>query len=436
MFFKLLKEAFKVKQVRSKILFTIFIVFVFRIGTSITVPWVNANSLNALSGLSFLNMLSLVSGNAMKNFSVFALGVSPYITASIVVQLLQMDLLPKFVEWGKQGEVGRRKLNQATRYIALVLAFVQSVGITAGFNALSGAKLLTVPLTPQVFLVIGGILTAGSMIVTWLGEQITDKGYGNGVSMIIFAGIVASIPDMVKGIYVDYFVNVPSSRLTSSLIFVAILIVAVLLIVYFTTYVEQAKYKIPIQYTKVAQGAPSSSYLPLKINPAGVIPVIFASSITAAPAAILQFVSASGLNWEWVKTAQELVSTSTPTGVALYALLIILFTFFYTFVQINPEKAAENLQKSGAYIHGVRPGKGTEEYMSKLLRRLATVGSLFLGVISILPIVAKDVFGLSEVVAFGGTSLLIIISTGIEGIKQLEGYLLKRKYVGFMNTTE
>lgn len=436
MFFKLLREAFKVKQVRSKILFTIFIVFVFRIGTSITVPWVNANSLNALSGLSFLNMLSLVSGNAMKNFSVFALGVSPYITASIVVQLLQMDLLPKFVEWGKQGEVGRRKLNQATRYIALVLAFVQSVGITAGFNALSGAKLLTVPLTPQVFLVIGAILTAGSMIVTWLGEQITDKGYGNGVSMIIFAGIVASIPDMIKGIYVDYFVNVPSSRLTSSLIFVAILIIAVLLIVYFTTYVEQAKYKIPIQYTKVAQGAPSSSYLPLKINPAGVIPVIFASSITAAPAAILQFVSASGLNWEWVKTAQELVSTSTPSGVALYALLIILFTFFYTFVQINPEKAAENLQKSGAYIHGVRPGKGTEEYMSKLLRRLATVGSLFLGVISILPIVAKDLFGLSEVVAFGGTSLLIIISTGIEGIKQLEGYLLKRKYVGFLDTTE
>ena len=436
MFFKLLREAFKVKKVRSKILFTIFIVFVFRIGTSITVPWVNANSLNALSGLSFLNMLSLVSGNAMKNFSVFALGVSPYITASIVVQLLQMDLLPKFVEWGKQGEVGRRKLNQATRYIALVLAFVQSVGITAGFNALSGAKLLTVPLTPQVFLIIGGILTAGSMIVTWLGEQITDKGYGNGVSMIIFAGIVASIPDMIKGIYVDYFVNVPSSRLTSSLIFVAILIIAVLVIVYFTTYVEQAKYKIPIQYTKVAQGAPSSSYLPLKINPAGVIPVIFASSITAAPAAILQFVSASGLNWEWVKTAQELVSTSTPSGVALYALLIILFTFFYTFVQINPEKAAENLQKSGAYIHGVRPGKGTEEYMSKLLRRLATVGSLFLGVISILPIVAKDLFGLSEVVAFGGTSLLIIISTGIEGIKQLEGYLLKRKYVGFLDTTE
>lgn len=223
MFFKLLREALKVKQVRSKILFTIFIVLVFRIGTSITVPGVNANSLNALSGLSFLNMLSLVSGNALKNFSIFALGVSPYITASIVVQLLQMDILPKFVEWGKQGEVGRRKLNQATRYIALVLAFVQSIGITAGFNTLAGAQLIKTALTPQVFLTIGIILTAGSMIVTWLGEQITDKGYGNGVSMIIFAGIVSSIPEMIQGIYVDYFVNVPSSRITSSIIFVIIL---------------------------------------------------------------------------------------------------------------------------------------------------------------------------------------------------------------------
>ena len=435
MFFKLLKDALKIKQVRSKILFTLFIILVFRIGTTITVPGINAKALNSLSDLPFLNMLSLVSGNAMRNFSVFALGVSPYITASIVVQLLQMDLLPKFVEWGKQGEVGRRKLNQATRYISLVLAFVQSIGITAGFATLSRTKLVANP-NWQTYLLIGALLTTGSVIVTWLGEQITDKGYGNGVSMIIFAGIVAGIPGMIKGIYEDYFVNIPSDRLNSSLIFVGILIVAVLVIIYFTTFVQQAEYKIPIQYTKIAQGTPSSSYLPLKVNPAGVIPVIFASSITAAPAAIFQFVSAMGYNASCVRTAQALLATTTISGMFTYALLIILFTFFYTFVQINPEKTAENLQKSGAYIHGVRPGKGTEEFMSKLLRRLATVGSLFLGVISIMPIVAKDVFGLSEAVAFGGTSLLIIISTGIEGIKQLEGYLLKRKYVGFMNTTE
>ena len=434
MFFKLLKDALKIKQVRSKILFTPFIILVFRIGTTITVPGINAKALNSLSDLPFLNMLSLVSGNAMRNFSVFALGVSPYITASIVVQLLQMDLLPKFVEWGKQGEVGRRKLNQATRYISLVLAFVQSIGITAGFATLSRTKLVANP-NWQTYLLIGALLTTGSVIVTWLGEQITDKGYGNGVSMIIFAGIVSGIPGMIKGIYEDYFVNIPSDRLNSSLIFVGILIVAVLVIIYFTTFVQQAEYKIPIQYTKIAQGAPSSSYLPLKVNPAGVIPVIFASSITAAPAAIFQFVSAMGYNASWVRTAQALLATTTISGMFTYALLIILFTFFYTFVQINPEKTAENLQKSGAYIPGVRPGKGTEEYMSKLLRRLATVGSLFLGIITIIPILAKDLFGLTDAVALGGTSLLIIISTGIEGMKQLEGYLLKRKYVGFMDTT-
>ena len=434
MFFKLLKDALKIKQVRSKILFTLFIILVFRIGTTITVPGINAKALNSLSDLPFLNMLSLVSGNAMRNFSVFALGVSPYITASIVVQLLQMDLLPKFVEWGKQGEVGRRKLNQATRYISLVLAFVQSIGITAGFATLSRTKLVANP-NWQTYLLIGALLTTGSVIVTWLGEQITDKGYGNGVSMIIFAGIVSGIPGMIKGIYEDYFVNIPSDRLNSSLIFVGILIVAVLVIIYFTTFVQQAEYKIPIQYTKIAQGAPSSSYLPLKVNPAGVIPVIFASSITAAPAAIFQFVSAMGYNASWVRTAQALLATTTISGMFTYALLIILFTFVYTFVQINPEKTAENLQKSGAYIPGVRPGKGTEEYMSKLLRRLATVGSLFLGIITIIPILAKDLFGLTDAVALGGTSLLIIISTGIEGMKQLEGYLLKRKYVGFMDTT-
>ena len=434
MFFKLLKDALKIKQVRSKILFTLFIILVFRIGTTITVPGINAKALNSLSDLPFLNMLSLVSGNAMRNFSVFALGVSPYITASIVVQLLQMDLLPKFVEWGKQGEVGRRKLNQATRYISLVLAFVQSIGITAGFATLSRTKLVANP-NWQTYLLIGALLTTGSVIVTWLGEQITDKGYGNGVSMIIFAGIVSGIPGMIKGIYEDYFVNIPSDRLNSSLSFVGILIVAVLVIIYFTTFVQQAEYKIPIQYTKIAQGAPSSSYLPLKVNPAGVIPVIFASSITAAPAAIFQFVSAMGYNASWVRTAQALLATTTISGMFTYALLIILFTFFYTFVQINPEKTAENLQKSGAYIPGVRPGKGTEEYMSKLLRRLATVGSLFLGIITIIPILAKDLFGLTDAVALGGTSLLIIISTGIEGMKQLEGYLLKRKYVGFMDTT-
>lgn len=436
MFLKLLKDAVKVRLVRNKILFTIFILFVFRVGTHITVPGINAKSLEALSNVPFLNMLSLVSGNAMRNFSVFALGVSPYITASIIVQLLQMDILPKFVEWAKQGEVGRRKLNQATRYISLGLAFVQSIGITAGFNALSGVQLTNMPLNWQTYLLIGSILTTGSVIVTWLGEQITEKGYGNGTSMIIFAGIISSLPGTFHEIYIDRFVNIESSRLGESAIFVAILVVLILLVVYFTTFVQQAEYKLPIQYTKRAQGAPSSSYLPLKLNPAGVIPVIFAGSITAVPTSLIQYFASQNQSAGWLLTVQEYFDYSTVKGMLVYAGLIIVFTFFYTFVQVNPEKTAESLQKSAAYIHGVRPGNGTEQYLSKLLTRLATVGALFLSFVALLPIIAQNLFGLSSNIAFLGTSLIIVISTSIEGIKQLEGYLLKRKYVGFLEITE
>ena len=436
MFFKLLKDAVKVRLVRNKILFTIFILFVFRVGTHITVPGINAKSLEALSNVPFLNMLSLVSGNAMRNFSVFALGVSPYITASIIVQLLQMDILPKFVEWGKQGEVGRRKLNQATRYISLGLAFVQSIGITAGFNALSGVQLTNMPLNWQMYLLIGSILTTGSVIVTWLGEQITEKGYGNGTSMIIFAGIISSLPGTFHEIYIDRFVNIESSRLGESAIFVAILVVLILLVVYFTTFVQQAEYKLPIQYTKRAQGAPSSSYLPLKLNPAGVIPVIFAGSITAVPTSLIQYFASQNQSAGWLLTVQEYFDYSTVKGMLVYAGLIIVFTFFYTFVQVNPEKTAESLQKSAAYIHGVRPGNVTEQYLSKLLTRLATVGALFLSFVALLPIIAQNLFGLSSNIAFLDTSLIIVISTSIEGIKQLEGYLLKRKYVGFLEITE
>lgn len=436
MFFKLLKDALKVKLVRSKILFTIFILFIFRVGTHITVPGVNAKSLEALSNVPFLNMLSLVSGNAMRNFSVFALGVSPYITASIIVQLLQMDILPKFVEWGKQGEVGRRKLNQATRYISLVLAFVQSIGITAGFNALSGAQLTNMPLNWQTYLLIGSILTTGSVIVTWLGEQISDKGYGNGTSMIIFAGIISSLPGTFYEIYVDRFVNIEASRLGESALFVAALVVLIFFVIYFTTFVQQAEYKLPIQYTKRAQGAPSSSYLPLKLNPAGVIPVIFAGSITAVPTSLIQYFVSQNKSVGWLMAIQEYFDYSTVKGMLVYAGLIIAFTFFYTFVQVNPEKTAESLQKSAAYIHGVRPGNGTEQYLSKLLTRLAVIGALFLSFVALLPILAQNIFGLSSNIAFLGTSLIIVISTSIEGIKQLEGYLLKRKYVGFLEITE
>ncbi|MEG3032923.1 MAG: preprotein translocase subunit SecY, partial [Enterococcus sp.] len=330
--FKLLKDSFKVKDIRSKIFFTVFALFVFRLGAHITVPGVDASRLQSIADLPFLNMLNMVSGSAMQNFSVFSMGVSPYITASIVIQLLQMDIVPKFVEWSKQGEVGRRKLNQATRILTLVLAFVQSVGITAGFNSWTQLGFVDNP-DVMTFVVIGLILTAGTMFVTWLGEQITEKGVGNGVSMIIFAGIISRLPDAIKQLVEDYFINIESSEIWKSALFMLALVIAVLVIITLVTFVQQAERKIPIQYTKRVAGAPTSSYLPLKVNAAGVIPVIFASSFIATPNAILQALSGSYRGEGWYDVMMQIFNYNTVPGATSYTLLIVAFTFFYAFVQ-------------------------------------------------------------------------------------------------------
>lgn len=429
---RLLKDAFKVKEIRSKIFFTIFILFVFRLGTHITVPGVDASRLQSISDLPFLNMLDLVSGSAMQRFSIFSMGVSPYITASIIIQLMQMDIVPKFVEWSKQGEVGRRKLNQATRYLTLVLGFVQSLALTAGFNMWTEFGFVPNP-NAQTFILIGIILTTGTMVVTWLGEQITEKGIGNGVSMIIFAGIISRLPVDIKGLIEDYFINIESSRIWQSAIFMVVLVIAVLLIVTFVTFFQQAERKLPIQYTKRVVGAPTSSYLPLKVNAAGVIPVIFASSMITTPNAIIQAFGGSLGGKPWFETIQTLFNYNTVPGAILYTTLIVAFTFFYAFVQVNPEKLAENLQKQGSYIPSVRPGKGTEDYVSGVLMRLSTVGALYLGLVAILPIIAQMLWNLPESIGLGGTSLLIVVGVALETAKQLEGLMLKRQYTGFMN---
>lgn len=430
--FKLLKDGFKVKEIRQKILFTLFILLSFRIGSHITVPGVDARALVQLSDNPLFNMMNTVSGSAMKNFSLFAMGVSPYITASIVIQLLQMDIVPRFVEWSKQGETGRRKLSQATRYLTLVLGFVQSIAITAGFNQFASTYDFVDKPDVTTYLTIGIILTAGTMLVTWMGEQISEKGIGNGVSMMIFAGIIAQLPRGILNLYEDYFVNISPDKLGQSALFIAGLVIAILLIVTFVTYVQQAERKIPIQYTKRVAGAPQSSYLPLKVNAAGVIPVIFASSLISTPSAIMQLFASTKGDETWFKVLSEMFNYSTLPGGILYTLLIISFTFFYAFVQVNPEKVAENLQKQGSYIPSVRPGKGTEDYLSSLLLRLSTVGSLFLALVAIIPIVAQNVWNLPSSIGLGGTSLLIAIGVALETAKQLEGLLMKRKYTGFI----
>ena len=426
---KTMKNALAVKEIRNKILFTLGVLIVFRLGTYITVPGINAQALSSVASSGLISILNTFSGGGLTNYSILAMGVSPYITAQIVVQLLQMDIVPRFVEWSKQGEVGRRKLNQVTRYLTIVLAFVQSIGITAGFNALSSLNLVTNP-GIKTYISIGIILTGGTMFTTWLGDMITERGLGNGISMIIMAGILARIPTGIYQIYTEQFGS--ASQIWQPILYVVILILVILIIVTFVTYVQQENYKIPIQYTRRLAGASESSYLPLKVNVAGVIPVIFASSFIATPQTILLAFTANHSEDTWYQVMTNIFSTSTVAGMTLYTVLIVLFTFFYAFVQVNPEKLSENLQKQGSYIPSVWPGLETQKYVSRLLIRLSSVGSLFLGLVSLIPLVASAVWGLDESIGLGGTSLLIVVGVTLETMRQLEGMMMKREYVGFI----
>lgn len=430
--FTLLKNAFQVKDIRNRILFTLGILVIFRIGTHLTVPGVDAAALQGLSSSSngLFGLLNTFGGGALSNYSIFALGVSPYITSSIVVQLLQMDIIPKFVEWSKQGEVGRRKLNQVTRYLTIGLAFVQAIGISFGFNALTNSGLVKNPGT-STYLTIAIILTAGTMLVMWLGEQITVKGFGNGTSMIIFSGIIAKIPTDIATYYNIQIRNAGDELVGAILFTIAILIVIALLVIV-VVYIENAKRKIPVQYSKRVTGSGQSSHLPLKVNSAGVIPVIFASSFIMTPQTLLGFFSQNNADAQWFVILNKVFNLQEPIGAVLYTLLIVVFTYFYAFIQVNPEKVAENLQKQGGYIPSVRPGKPTQDFLSRTLTRLSTVGALYLGIIALLPIVASGLWNLPPSLSLGGTSLLIVVGVALDSVRQLEGQMIKRSYQGFI----
>lgn len=430
--FATIKNSFKVKEIRGKILFTLLVLIVYRLGSFITVPGVNAAALQEISSTGLASILNTFSGGGLQNYSLFAMGVSPYITAQIVVQLLQMDIVPKFVEWSKQGEVGRRKLNQATRWLTIVLGFVQSIGITAGFNSLSTLKLVENPST-QTYLTIGLILTAGTMLATWMGDMITERGLGNGVSMLIFAGIIAQMPTAIKQLWDDQIAGASGTDLWIGIGFVVLVALAILIVVTFVTWVQQAERRLPIQYTRRTTVAPESSYLPLKINVAGVIPVIFAGSFISTPQTILMAFQQNHSGDGWYQVMTNIFSMQTTAGSSLYILLIVVFTFFYAFVQVNPEKLSESLQKQGSYIPGVWPGKGTQDYISSLLMRLSTMGALFLGFVSLIPLVASNVWNLSQSIGLGGTSLLIVVQIALDVIKQLNGLMMKREYIGFIH---
>jgi preprotein translocase subunit SecY len=429
--FQTISNFMRVGEIRRKIIFTLLMLIVFRIGTFIPVPNVNADVLANQDKLSVFGILNTFGGGALSQFSILAMGIMPYITASIIIQLLQMDVVPKFTEWSKQGESGRRKIAQFTRYFTIVLGFIQALGMSYGFNNLSSGQLIENP-GISTYLLIAVVLTAGTAFLLWLGEQITEKGVGNGISIIIFAGIVAGMPSTINQIYVQQFENA-GEALFLRIVTVVLIALAVIAIIVGTIFIQQANRKIPIQYAKrvVAGRNPvggQSTHMPLKVNAAGVIPVIFAVSFIVTPRTIASFFPTNDVTL-WIT---KIFDYTHPIGMTLYAALIIAFTYFYAFIQVNPEQAAENLQKQSGYIPGIRPGKSTQEYLTRVLYRLTFVGAIFLTVIAVLPMLFISIANLPQSAQIGGTSLLIVVGVALDTMKQLEAQLVKRHYKGFI----
>ncbi|EGG67571.1 preprotein translocase subunit SecY [Staphylococcus epidermidis] len=419
---------FTTKEVRNKIFFTLAMLVIFKIGTYIPAPGVNPEAFNHPQGSQgATELLNTFGGGALKRFSIFAMGIMPYITASIVMQLLQMDIVPKFTEWAKQGEMGRRKINNITRYFAIILAFIQSIGMAFQFNNYLKGQLI-IEKSVMSYLLIAVVLTAGTAFLIWLGDQITQFGVGNGISLIIFAGILSTLPSSLEQFAQSVFVGQDDTSL--AWLKILGLIVALILLTVGAIFVLEAKRKIPIQYAKKQSAqrlGSQATYLPLKVNSAGVIPVIFAMAFFLLPRTLTLFFPKA----EWAQNIADTANPSSNIGMIIYVVLIIAFAYFYAFVQVNPEKMADNLKKQGSYVPGIRPGEQTKKYITKVLYRLTFVGSIFLAAIAILPIIATKFMGLPQSIQIGGTSLLIVIGVAIETMKTLEAQVTQKEYKGF-----
>ena len=420
-------KIWKNADLRKKILFTLMIFVVYRIGSYIPVPTINTSVLEASAQTPMLGFFDTLSGGALKRFSLFAMSISPYITASIVIQLLQMDVVPILSEWAKEGETGKRKLNQLTRYVTLVLAFVQAIAMSIGFD-LGYQGILLESHSVITYLYIALTMTAGTAVMIFLADQITSKGIGNGTSMIIVAGILSRVPYMLNDLYTKYLVNITVSNVLAFISVLALLALTIIAVIY----LQSATRKLPIQYANRHNSAQLSgrkdSFIPLKLNSAGVIPVMFAASLVSLPLTVVNFLPESGVT----NVIKAIFNYQQPIGFILYVVLIVAFTYFYAFVQVSPEKVAENLKKQGSYIPGVRPGVDTEEYLSKVLSRITFIGAIYLVVIAGLPIVFGAITDLPSSVEIGGTSLLIVVGVAIETAKQIQTKTMDQKYKGFI----
>ena len=424
-------------------MFTFAIFLVYRIGSAITVPGVTLSA-DAFSGTDALGLLNLMGGGALASFSVFALGVSPYITAQIFVQLLSMDVLPVLTELSKEGETGRRKINMVSRILTLVLGAVQAYGITVTMQNSQGLTMNDTSVWGYVKIVV--YLLAGSMLLMWMGDQITEKGIGNGVSMIIFAGIVAAFPKQIVEAFQTFFTSKLSSEnatlILEGSVELIVYFLAFFLIVVFVTFTEKSVRKLPVSHSNASQalGAESvqSSFLPIKINSSGVMPIIFASSVMMAPSIIASLFIGNNDAPGWVTQMEDVFNyqkmTSMPGGwefpwgLIIYLFLIVVFSFFYANIQINPQRIAENFQNSGTYITGLRPGNETEAYIGKIVNRVTFLGAAALLVICCLPIALSLSGAVPQSLALGGSGLIIVVGVAIEVWNQLDGILAGKSF--------
>ena len=398
------------KDLRQRIYFTLGVLALFIIGTYVQIPGTTKIDVSGAFGT-----LNSFTGGAMQKFSIFSLGVTPYITASIIVQLLQLDIIPYFSELKNEGPTGRQKINKITRYMGIVFAFIEGFVFAIAFLGSNKSTL--------DYMYVATVITAGTSFLLWLGDQITQKGIGNGISLLIMAGIIATLPSTFVTVFEELVTSGTYAMGLGIALFVLFVIIYFLVIIG-VIYIEEAERRIQIQYANKSTFGNNQSYMPIKINTAGVVPVIFASSLFTIPAVIAQFANKEG----FTNFVNNYLNYTQPVGFAIFVLLIYFFAYFYTFIQMRPEELAKNLKENGGFIPGVRPGKDTEDYISKVLSRLTVFGAAFLVIISALPIIFSNLTGLPQSVSIGGTSLLIVVGVALETYRQLEGSLVSRNY--------
>ncbi|MDD6214896.1 MAG: preprotein translocase subunit SecY [Firmicutes bacterium] len=441
--FNTIRNAVKIPDLRKRLWFTFLMMVIFRFGAHIPVPFLSKEAMQAFlgNGTDLFSLFDVFTGGAFSNATVMAMGVSPYINSSIIIQLLAVAI-PALERLSKEGLEGRKKLNKITRYLGIALAFIQGAGLYVTLHNLGVTNNMTAIKNEGVltFFVITLTFTAGTAFIVWLGEQITEKGIGNGVSLIIFAGIVSRIPIAAVSIYRNYLTNgvrnMKNIAIAASILIIAI--AAIVLVVYF----DSAERRIPVQYAKRVVGRKmyggQSTNIPVKVIMGGVMPIIFASSIMAFPATIVRLASSGDLPAAgiWFRVLGCLTAGYGPgwTDIVysvLYFLLIIFFTYFYSAIQFNPIEMANNMKKSGGYIPGYRPGKPTSDYISKVASRLNLTGAIFLGIIAVLPVIMGAAFKITGM-QIGGTSLLIMEGVALESVRQIESQMVMRNYKGFL----